>query len=268
MNVIMKATDNINLSLLGTVLLASCLFTLAGAAPLTVTNTFVDGNVLSAGELNTNFGDVKTAVDDNNTKIGDNTESIGANATAIGVNSTAIGDNTTAIGDNGADITINRTDIDELQAANSYVSKVFNASIRYQIPVLSNTAGITTVRVWVNNRTKTTCTMTTTTTNAVDSWHVGANTKSTFFIFPTYFDTSLAGVVGGFPLTTTTTTIVEIFNMNVDVSSKDFVYLSLSRNETASSDTCNAGDVSVRGAMVTYPGGTQYFVPVQDMVVE
>ena len=62
MNIKMKATNNINLSLLGTVLLASCLFTSAGAAPLTVTNTFEHGKVLTADELNTNFGEVEAAV--------------------------------------------------------------------------------------------------------------------------------------------------------------------------------------------------------------
>ncbi len=124
MNVIMKATDNINLSLLGTVLLASCLITSAGAADLTVTNTFVDGNVLSAGELNTNFDDVKTAVDDNNTKIGANTTDITSNASNITTNASDIGTNAVNIGINSSAVTDHGTRIIDLESASPAVGHI------------------------------------------------------------------------------------------------------------------------------------------------
>lgn len=65
----MKTNNEFSFSLTGAVLLTAFIFSSVEAGPLTVTNTFTDGNVLTADELNTNFGDVKTAVDDNDARI-------------------------------------------------------------------------------------------------------------------------------------------------------------------------------------------------------
>jgi hypothetical protein len=65
----MKTKNDTSISLTGAVLLTAFIFTSVEAAPLTVTNTFADGDVLTAGELNTNFGEVETAVNDNDTNI-------------------------------------------------------------------------------------------------------------------------------------------------------------------------------------------------------
>ena len=70
MNIKMKTTNNFNLSLLGTVLLAASIFTSVDAASLTVTNDFVNLQVLSATDLNLNFTETETAVNDNNSRIG------------------------------------------------------------------------------------------------------------------------------------------------------------------------------------------------------
>ena len=97
MNIQMKNKNDISISLAGAVLITAFIFTSVEAAPLTVTNTFADGNVLTAGELNTNFGDVETAVNDNNINVGNNATSIADNITAIGNNATSIVNNATAI---------------------------------------------------------------------------------------------------------------------------------------------------------------------------
>ncbi len=65
----MKTKNDISILLTGAVLLTAFIFTSVEAAPLAVTNFFVDGNVLTADELNTNFGDVEAAVNDNDTRI-------------------------------------------------------------------------------------------------------------------------------------------------------------------------------------------------------
>ena len=69
MNIKMKATNNTNISFLGAVLLAGCLFTSANAANLAVTKTFVDTEVLNAADLNNSFTEVEAAVNDNDTRI-------------------------------------------------------------------------------------------------------------------------------------------------------------------------------------------------------
>jgi hypothetical protein len=58
---------------------------------------------------------------------------------------------------------------------------------------------------------------------------------------------TLAGktVTGTFPNFITTTTIVAHNNMNTDVSTYDYVNITLQRNETNGSDTCSTGDISV-----------------------
>lgn len=62
--------------------------------------------------------------------------------------------------------------------------------------------------------------------------------------------------------------IVVVNAMNSDVITSDYLDVTLLRSEADGSDTCNVRAVSVRGAMVTYPGGLQYFMPVKEMVVQ
>ena len=98
---------------------------------------------------------------------------------------------------------------------------------------------------------------------------IGANTKNLIFIIPSFTAVTLAGTTrSGFPITSTTTTIVSHVNKIANLSGFAFVDISLTRSETNASDTCNAGDVEVRGALASYPNGSQYYVPVQEMVVQ
>ena len=261
-------------------------FSLAAAAMLAwqvtiageITDTYNTGDVLTTTQMN----NIKSAVNDNNSRlstaetnvgtnradIDTNTSNIGNNRTDIDTNTTNIGNNRTDIDTNITNIQINTDDISSLQDANDPFSKVLDSRTRYQIPVLSNLAGNTSVSVWLSNQSSTTCSVYT--ANSLNLWRVGTNAKGSLILVPTFVQTSLPGVVttGTFPLITTTTTIVAISNMNSDVSAQSYVDLTLTRAETNTLDTCNVGDVIVRGAIVTYPNGSQYYVPVQDMIVE
>ncbi|MCW9013780.1 MAG: hypothetical protein OQL06_08360 [Gammaproteobacteria bacterium] len=180
----------------------------------------------------------------------------------------AVNDNDTNITTNSADISTNAADISDLQTNTSEVFlKTFDSSIHFQIPVLSSTAANTTVYVWLSNHSSTSCYAYL--ASSTNTWNVGSNSKSTLLIIPFYSQTYMTGRTssGTFPNIIYTYTIVQRSAMNTDVSTEDYVDVSFYRNEASTSDTCNAGNIYVRGAIATYPGGTQYFVPVTDMVV-
>ena len=236
-----------------------------------ITDTYAAGDTLTA----TKMENIKTAVNDNDGKINTNILNIGfnktditQNASDITQNASDITQNATDITQNASDITQNASDITTLQAAtNSVLPKVFDSRIRYQIPVLTTMTGNTSVVVWLSNHSSTSCNAYL--AGSINSWQVGSNTKSSLLIRLVYSQTFMTELTrsGVFPLLTTTYTIVARSNMTSDVSTKDYVDVSLIRSETSTSDTCNVGDIYVRGAMVTYPNGSKYFVPVTDMVV-
>ena len=89
MNIKMKTTNNFNLSLLGSVLLAAFIFTSVDAAPLTVTKTFAAPEVLNDFDLNNSFDEVEAAVNDNDGSIGINTTAIADHETRISAGSIA-----------------------------------------------------------------------------------------------------------------------------------------------------------------------------------
>jgi len=143
----------------------------------------------------------------------------------------------------------------------------FDSRISYRIPVFDATALNTVVEVFLVNTTSTTCDVYV--DERIDVWSIGANAKSGLFLLPTYIAVTMPGVTGSIFSPPITTTIVAHTNMTADVSKRAFVDILLTRNETHVSDTCNVGDIEVRGALVTYPGPTipKYFVPVEVMNV-
>lgn len=222
-----------------------------------IANPSATGDTLTATKMN----EIRDAVNDNDGKINTNISNIGFNETNITQNASDITQNASGITQNASDIT-------SLQATtNSVLPKVFDSSIRYQIPVLTTMTGNTSVVVWLSNHTTTSCYAYL--AGTINTWHVGSNVKGGFIIFPTYSQTYMKGLIksGTFPIITTTYTIVARSNMNTDVSAEGYVDVSLVRSESNTSDTCNVGNIYVRGAMVTYPNGSKYFVPVTDMVV-
>lgn len=75
------------------------------AGDLTIANTYVEGETLTASSLNENMTAVKTAVDDNNARINDN-------KTQVDANKAQVTDNKTQIDANKAQHTANKTQLD------------------------------------------------------------------------------------------------------------------------------------------------------------
>jgi len=236
----------------GVALALSGQYAMAGS----IADTYTTGDTLTA----TMMDNIKTAVNDNDSKIIFNSADISSITAAGG----PVDTNTTNIATNTGDIATNTGDISDL---NNTTMKVFDSSISYQIPVLDASIGSTVVNVILSNQSTTTCDAWLATSS--ESWNIGANSRGGLIILPTYSATNLPGVTssGFFPLITTTYTLVSKTNMSLDVSAKTYVNLTLMRSETNASDTCNAGNVYVRGATIEYPNGSKQFIPVKEMTV-
>lgn len=176
-----------------------------------------------------------------------------------------------AVNDNDERTATNQEDISDLQATSSSTTGVFESEIKFQVPGLSAAPGDAIVSVWLSNQFQTTCD-TYIAGNGV-FWQVGTNQH----IYPsllTYTALTLTQLESfvtlndqGQPEITITTTIAT-YSMNVDVSNSDYMDVTVTRSEADSLDTCDTRAVTVRGAMVTYPDGTRYFVSVKEMVVQ
>ena len=219
-----------------------------------ITDNYSTGDTLTATTLN----NIKSAVNDNDTRVTDNEADISTNASDISTNSSDISTIT-------GDLFTIATDIMELQDAVDSTIADFDSSIEFQIPVLSTTSGNTTVTVWLANESNTTCDVYL--ASRIDTWQIGANVK-TFIIVPCYSALSMPAKVIVLPGPSRTTTIVSRSAMNANVSTSAYVDVTMFRNEVDALDSCDAGDISVRGAIATYPDGLQYFVPVKEMVVQ
>ena len=224
------------------------------ATAASIADTYAAGDTLTAAKMD----NIKTAVNDNNAVNATQTGDIATNTGDIAAITAASG----PVDVNTTNIATNTNDL------NNTTMKIFDSSINYQIPVMSAAAGTTTVTVLLSNQSSTSCDAYL--AGTADTWKIGANSRGGFFILPTYTATTMPGVTssGTAPFVTTTYTLVARSNMSLDVSTSDYVNMALLRGETSPSDTCNAGNIYVRGAMVDYPDGTKYYVPVKEMVVK
>ena len=224
------------------------------ATAASIADTYAAGDTLTAAKMD----NIKTAVNDNNAVNATQTGDIATNTGDIAAITAASG----PVDVNTTNIATNTNDL------NNTTMKIFDSSINYQIPVMSAAAGTTTVTVLLSNQSSTSCDAYL--AGTADTWKIGANSRGGFFILPTYTATTMPGVTssGTAPFVTTTYTLVARSNMSADVSTSDYINLSLLRSETDPADTCNAGNIYVRGAMVDYPDGTKYYVPVKEMVVK
>ena len=222
-----------------------------------ITDNYATGDTLTATMMN----NIKSAVNDNDARITTNSQSVTTLQTDVGTLQTGVGNLQT-------DVVTLQTDVSDLQqSSGSIFFNEFDSRIDFQMPVLDSTNANTTIEIRLANETTTTCDVRT--AFILDPWSVGQNSKSNLMILPTYIVQTLAGkiITGTFPTLTITTTIVQR-SASSNVSTRDYVNVSLLRSETNAADTCNLGDVSVRGALVTYPNGTRYYVPVKDMNVD
>jgi len=172
-----------------------------------------------------------------------------------------------SVNDNDTRTSTNETDIANLENTVNSIDGIFNSSITYRIPVLSTTSANTLVSIWLANISSIDCNIYIDERNS--TWQIGANAKTNLILIPSYSTLFMPRRFssGTFPNITTTTTIVAHTNLNANISTSDFVDVSLYRSETNTSDTCGVDAIQVKGAIVTYPGGSRYFVPAKEMVI-
>ncbi|MFO7594402.1 MAG: hypothetical protein R6X15_10210 [Pseudomonadota bacterium] len=237
--------------------------TSAMAGQVDTMTTFEADTPAVAAEVNGNFDAVKSAVDDNDSRITANEENINTNTDNITVNTDSIATNTGNITANTDSIATNQDDIAAIQSDASSLDRVFDDQIKFRLSVSdSSTDDFTNIVVYLRNTTSTDCEIYYSTSSS--GWVDGANTTSSFTLTPTYTAKTLRGSSYEF---LQTTRYLEKFVVDRNLSGgTQFVDVTLNRNETDASDTCDAGDVVIMNVEAIFPDGTRVFVPASEMI--